>query len=79
MGEKSNIHRCHKLPFDTKLRKKKKFKKPKEIPRILGRKNCEDYHEKMKKDSESTVDVKNISEKQKDELCRGKEIRPPLV
>ena len=29
IGEKSHTHRCHKLPFDEKLRKKKKFKRPK--------------------------------------------------
>ena len=48
IGEKSNVHRCHKLPFDAKLKKKKKYKRPKELPKLLGRKNCEDYHEKIK-------------------------------
>ena len=36
-GPKSAIHRTHRLPFDKKLRKKKKFKNPKALPRILGK------------------------------------------
>ena len=35
-GPKSAIHRTHRLPFDKKLRKKKKFKNPKVLTRILG-------------------------------------------
>ena len=35
-GPKSAFHRTHQLPFDKKLRKKKKFKNPKVLPRILG-------------------------------------------
>ena len=48
IGEKSNVHRCHKLPFDAKLKKKKKYKRPKELPKLLGRENCEELYEKMK-------------------------------
>ena len=76
LGEKSNLHRCHKLPFNAKLKKKKKFKKPKELPVILGRDKAQEYHEKEATDADAERIRKNISEKQKDELCRGKEIRP---
>jgi prolyl 4-hydroxylase len=76
IGEKSNVHRCHKLPFDAKLKKKKKYKRPKELPKLLGRENCEELYEKMKHDFDGSVAISKISEKQKDELCRGKEIRP---
>ena len=35
-GPKSALHRTHRQPFDKKLRKKKKFKNPKVLTRILG-------------------------------------------
>ena len=46
-GPKSALHRTHKLPFDKKLRKKKKFKNPKVLPRILGRENMT-YYDKQR-------------------------------
>merc|ERR1711976_66773 len=76
IGEKSHTHRCHKLPFDEKLRKKKKFKRPKELPMILGREKSTELHEEAKRNNKVALDIKNMSEKQKDDLCRGEEIRP---
>jgi len=76
IGEKSHLHRCHKIPFDEKLKKKKKFKRPKELPLILGREKNMEIQEKAKNDNKVALFIKNVSEKQKDDLCRGKEIRP---
>merc|ERR1712223_297310 len=73
IGEKSKLHRCHKLPFNAKLKKKKKFKKLKEMPVILGRDKLQEIHEN---DADAEKIRKFVSEKQKDELCRGKELRP---
>ena len=75
IGEKSHLHRCHKIPFDEKLKKKKKFKRPKELPLILGREKNMEIQEKAKNDNKVALFIKNVSEKQKDDLCRGKEIR----
>jgi hypothetical protein len=79
MGRRSHMHRCHKKPFDEKLRKKKKYKKEEDLPMILDRDTFEKLESKADKDSHTAGLIKSISEKQKDDLCRGKEIRPMEV
>ena len=69
-------HRAHQLPFDTKLRKKKKFKKAFELEdSILGREKLADYMSRAEGNSEVGKKLDLISEVQKDELCRGKQLR----
>ena len=36
VGPKSSTHRTHHIPFDKKLKKKKKFKTKRELQHILG-------------------------------------------
>jgi hypothetical protein len=80
-GQRSHVHRTHNLPFDEKLRKKKKFKKSakktdKKQTKILDRKSLEKYAKLQEQNSNMVEEVLNIVESQKDDLCRGKEIRP---
>lgn len=76
-GPKSALHRTHRQPFDKKLRKKKKFKNPKVLPRILGRENMTYFENQREHESELAETIlPNIEEDQRDVLCRGKEIRP---
>ena len=75
-GQRTNLHRCHPKPFDEKLRKKKKFKKPSNPAPMLGRETFNDLMVKVERDSSYKKVVDNLGELQKDDLCRGKEIRP---
>lgn len=75
-GQRTHMHRCHKKPFDPKLKKKKAFKKAEALPQILGRKVSKEYEIKASQDSSLGKVVTNAIEKQKDQLCRGQELRP---
>lgn len=75
-GQKSVAHRTHQLPFDKKLRKKKKFKKAFQLEdEILDRTKLNEYWDKSSGNSEILRKMNFISEVQKDELCRGKQLR----
>ena len=78
-GPRSADHRCHQMPFDEKLRKKKKYKKAKKFDTILSRSKQIEYMDKQQKDSSYTSVMKNIVEQQKDALCRGQDLRPENV
>ena len=79
-GERTNVHRTHAIPFDAKLRKKKKFKKKssKLVDKewIMGRDVYFEKQSKAEHDSNFGKEFKNIVEEQKDRLCRGEELRP---
>lgn len=74
-GQRSTLHRCHKLPFDKKLRKKKKYKKATEPTLILGRPAFKEWEDKRKHDSNAGKEFNDAIEIQRDILCRKKEIR----
>eukprot|EP00095_Tigriopus_kingsejongensis_P006819 maker-scaffold82_size396747-snap-gene-1.16 protein:Tk06819 transcript:maker-scaffold82_size396747-snap-gene-1.16-mRNA-1 annotation:"hypothetical protein DAPPUDRAFT_308081" len=75
-GQKSASHRTHQKPFDTKLRKKKKFKKEFKLEdEILGRQKLDYYLSESEKQSEMAQKFNFISEVHKDDLCRGKQLR----
>ena len=82
-GERTNVHRTHAIPFDAKLRKKKKFKKKssKLVDKewIMGRDVYFEKQSKAEHDSNFGKEFKNIVEEQKDRLCRGEELRPVNV
>ena len=77
-GQRTHLHRTHELPFDVKLRKKKKFKKKKLAQKewIMGRQRYAEQQNRAENDSNFGKEFKNIAEEQKDLLCRGQELRP---
>ena len=75
-GMKSRAHRAHQLPFDKKLKKKKKFKKGFKLENpILGRDTYYKFHNLAERDQNANHELNFKSEVQMDELCRGAQIR----
>lgn len=73
---KGRSHRTHQYPYDSKLKKKKKFKKGfvLEDP-VLGRQKLEQYQAKSETNDEYHSKLSFASEVQMDDLCRGKQLR----
>ena len=77
-GPVGHTRRTNLLPFDEKLRKKKKFKKDfKPKLTILDRETMDYYHNKRTEDM--VKDYYEASSYQADQLCRGKQLRVSTV
>ncbi len=79
LGQRTAVHRTHSVPFDEKLRKKKKYGKKRRNQAkdiiIVGRQNYFRNNRKAEEDDNYKANMTNIIQRQRDILCRGKEIR----
>ena len=73
-GQYGIKRRCNKYPFDSRLRKKKKFRKNHNAPVINSRKEIERYAT-LKGQADRNVEYQIATQLQVDKLCRGSQLR----
>ena len=79
-GPLGTTYRVHPVPYDQKLKKKKKYKKmPKPEVDIRNRTDLANIEKEAKQHSRIASEFDKFKEQVGDQLCRGKDLRDPMV
>ena len=71
--------RCHEYPFNTKLRKKRKYSKRFTPVKVMDRETLEYYMVMKRNDEPSMLAYHTATQYQVDQLCSGKQIKVNII